>query len=111
MKGFEAFEVRGWVDDIFVVLNDAAERALEVMPRSVNRVIAAAAVAVGAATSVVSFVEETTPSLYWSSQEDKSQQAANDDVPAGYWPRLVSSMASWGVASEDDDVVLPPVAV
>lgn len=105
MNGFEAFQVRSWLDGALLILSEH----VQVVRRTVKRTSAGvvlSACTVAASSAIAASSDASAKATFVAGPyglSDRSALRSGDQVPAGYWPRLVSSMSAWQVAASDDE--------
>lgn len=99
MVGYEAFDVRSWMDRILTVWNEPSEPVRRVTLKStIKGAIAAAAIAAGpvmASPIVAASMMAEVKSPPSASSYSPTVPADADSVPRGYWGGLVKSMKAW----------------
>jgi hypothetical protein len=97
MVGFEMFDIGAWSEDGLTMQIKTPTRAAVVTRRSgawrVTLALAFAAVAAPSFATTSNPVQQLTTAF--SDVRVSSTVASPDDVPDGYWPKLMSAMDQW----------------
>jgi len=110
MVGFENFQVSAWIDGVLTKRPEPSRRATSSRPRKTAwRVVVAATVFASVAVMAESNigVSQTATTLRSSVNRQLGGVAvSNDEVPIGYWPRLLHEIKGW--RSVEETSIEPP---
>jgi hypothetical protein len=112
MTGFEAFDVRSWMDSVLTIWdNRFARPAAQTFKAKAVKSAAAAAITVAVAT-----IAAPSAATSWSTEISATRSArTNVDygnateglAPPGYWAQLVDRMQRWEPLAEEPNLRLP----
>lgn len=104
MNGFESFQVSAWLDGALLIWTDKVATVGRTLKRASKGAMAVATVA-ASVTAVAGPADVRMNQSFMATSFAKGAHVLTnqDEVPAGYWPRLVSSVRSWEPVAPDDD--------
>lgn len=113
MTGFESFQVSAWLDGVLTKQPKLSQRITSrpLRKSAWQTVVAAtlfASVAVTAETNV-SVLSTTSTLRVNASVGAESASVSNDEVPIGYWPKLLQEMKGWGNLEENSSEPPDPI--
>jgi hypothetical protein len=112
MTGFEAFDVRSWLDGALTIYSGLAESAARPkMSRAAKAAVAAAFLSSSLTAVACSPLAAVSRSQVVSNTGGNASAAARvdkDEVPDRYWVGLLERMRSATLVEKDESFLLPP---